>query len=83
MAPTSTPAPVAYLRSLDAVRDRSKQVFDLVVAGKADHWDWHEEKLDDVVDYCLNIIKVSLALAYLLLSGDSSSSETSDKTTTR
>ena len=55
----STPQLVTYLRSLDAVRDRSKQVFDLVVAGKADHWDWHEDKLDDVVDYCLNIIKVS------------------------
>ncbi|KAK1927511.1 hypothetical protein DB88DRAFT_478272 [Papiliotrema laurentii] len=53
----STPAPVAYLRSLDAVRDRSQQVFDLVLAGKADHWDWHEDKLDDVVEYCLNIIK--------------------------
>jgi hypothetical protein len=55
----TTPAPVAYLRSLDAVRDRSKQVFDLVVQGKADHWDWHEEKLDDVVNYCLKIIQVN------------------------
>jgi len=55
----TTPQLVTYLRSLDAVRDRSKQVFDLIVAGKADHWDWHEDKLDDVVDYCLNIIKVS------------------------
>jgi hypothetical protein len=58
----STPAPVAYLRSLDAVRDRSKQVFDLVVQGRADHWDWHGDKLDDVVKCCLNIIQVSSAL---------------------
>ena len=55
----SVPPLVTYLRSLDAVRDRSKQVFDLAIAGQADHWDWHEDKLDNVVDYCLNIIKVS------------------------
>lgn len=53
------PAPVAYLRSLSAVRDRSKQVFDLVTQGKADHWDWHEDKLPAIIDYCLNIIQVS------------------------
>jgi len=59
----TTPAPVAYLRSLDAVRDRSQQVFDLAVQGKADHWDWHEEKLDDVVNYCLKIIQVNMNLS--------------------
>jgi len=68
----TTPAPVAYLRSLDAVRDRSKQVFDLVVAGKADHWDWHEENLDDVVKYCLNIIQVSSELQQVSTITDSS-----------
>ncbi|KAL7419638.1 hypothetical protein Q5752_005551 [Cryptotrichosporon argae] len=51
------PPVVEYLRSLTAVRDRSAQVFDLVVAGKADHWDWHADKLDVVVDYCANIIE--------------------------
>jgi hypothetical protein len=76
----STPAPVAYLRSLDAVRDRSQQVFDLVLAGKADHWDWHEDKLDDVVEYCLNIIKVSPAG---ILARSAYSSATLGKTTTR
>lgn len=58
--PQNVPDLVAYLRSLDAVRDRSQKVFDLVVSGKADHWDWHEENLDKVVEYCLNIIQVRL-----------------------
>lgn len=61
----STPALVSYLRSLDAVRDRSQQVFDLVVSGHADHWDWHQDKFDHVVEYCLAIIKVSCPLALL------------------
>lgn len=52
---------ITYLRSLDAVRDRSQQVFDLAVEGKLDHWDWHAEKLDVVVDYCIDIIKVGHA----------------------
>lgn len=57
-----TPPIVAYLRSLEAVRDRSQQVFDLAVQGKLDHWDWHEEKLSHVVDYCAKIIEVRLPL---------------------
>ena len=54
-----TPPAVIYLRSLEAVRDRSQQVFDLAVRGDLDHWDWHEEKLADVVGYCTGIIEVS------------------------
>lgn len=57
---TSTPASptVTYLRSLGAVRDRSREVFDLIVAGKADHWDWHEDKLQTVVDFCAGLLTV-------------------------
>lgn len=55
------PPAVIYLRSLEAVRDRSQQVFDLAVGGKLDHWDWHEGKLKDVVDYCANMIEVNIA----------------------
>jgi hypothetical protein len=55
----TTPPIIDYLRSLDAVRERSQQVFDLAVNGQVDHWDWHQDKLDSVVDYCLTIIKVS------------------------
>lgn len=49
---------VAYLRSLAAVRERSNEVFDLIVAGKADHWDWHEDKLMTVVDFCAGLLSV-------------------------
>lgn len=59
-----TPQIVTYLRSLDAVRDRSQLVFDLAVRGKADHWDWNQDKLDDVVEYCLGIIKRDFGTDY-------------------
>lgn len=54
----SSPAVVTYLRSLKAVRERSKQVFDLVVAGNADYWDWHEDKFATVIDACSAILEV-------------------------
>lgn len=57
--PTAPDSTVAYLRSLGAVRDRSKQVYDLIVAGNADHWDWDESKLQTVVDFCAGLIQVS------------------------
>ncbi len=57
---TPNPPVVTYLRSLEAVRDRSQKVFDLALEGKLDHWDWHEERLGDVVDYCAEIIEVGL-----------------------
>lgn len=57
--PTATDSTVAYLRSLGAVRARSKQVYDLIVAGKADHWDWDESKLQTVIDFCAGLIQVS------------------------
>lgn len=56
---TSSSSLVTYLRSLAAVRDRSAEVFALIVAGKADHWDWHEDKLATVVDFCADLLSVS------------------------
>lgn len=53
------PAVVSYLRSLPAVRERSGQVFDLILEGKADHWDWDESRFPVVVDYCAAILEVS------------------------
>ncbi|KIR32594.1 hypothetical protein I352_05019 [Cryptococcus deuterogattii MMRL2647] len=52
----STPQVVTYLRSLEAVRDRSKQVYKLGVDGKLDHWTFDEAKLADIADYCSKII---------------------------
>lgn len=59
-----TPKLVTYLRSLQAVRDRSKLVFDLARAGEVDHWTWHEDKLDEVVQYCMSIIERDFGTDY-------------------
>jgi hypothetical protein len=56
--PATTPPIVTYLRSLEAVRDRSQKVFDLAQKGQLDHWDWHGERLGDVVQFCADIIAV-------------------------
>lgn len=53
------PTTAAYLTSLPSIRDRCGQVFDLIVKGKSDHWDYHPEHLDTVVDYCASLIEVS------------------------
>lgn len=52
-----TPPIVSYLRSLPAVRERSRAVFDLVATGNADYWDWHEDKLAQVVDFCAGLLE--------------------------
>ncbi|CAD6568102.1 MAG: hypothetical protein TREMPRED_004259 [Tremellales sp. Tagirdzhanova-0007] len=54
---SSTPAIISYLRSLEAVRDRSQKVFDLAIKGELDHWAWQEDKLADVVNYCAKLIE--------------------------
>ena len=64
---SSTPAIISYLRSLEAVRDRSQKVFDLAIKGELDHWAWQEDKLADVVNYCAKLIEVGLRLC---LSGE-------------
>ena len=64
---TSAPTLVTYLRSLEAVRDRSQQVYNLAVRGEFDHWDWHEEKLADVVAYCTKSIEVCSSEAHLMV----------------
>ncbi|KIR55380.1 hypothetical protein I315_01966 [Cryptococcus gattii Ru294] len=60
----STPQVVTYLRSLEAVRDRSKQVYKLGVDGKLDHWMLDEGKLADIAEYCSNIIKRDFGTDY-------------------
>ncbi|WVQ79123.1 hypothetical protein IAT38_001218 [Cryptococcus sp. DSM 104549] len=52
----SVPALVTYIRSLEAVRDRSSQVYELGKQGKLDHWVFNEAKLNDCVEYCAKII---------------------------
>ncbi|ORY24384.1 hypothetical protein BCR39DRAFT_547008 [Naematelia encephala] len=61
---SSTPQIVNYLRSLEAVRDRSQQVFELAQQGKLDHWTWNQDKLASVVDYCAAIIERDFGTDY-------------------
>ncbi|KAL2685038.1 hypothetical protein Neosp_006133 [[Neocosmospora] mangrovei] len=46
-----------YLLSLRAIRDRATIVGDVAKAGKLSHFDLHEEKLDEVVDFVASVIK--------------------------
>ncbi|RSL76581.1 hypothetical protein CEP51_009827 [Fusarium floridanum] len=46
-----------YLLSLRAIRERAKIVGDVAKAGKLSHFDLHEEKLDEVVDFVASVIK--------------------------
>jgi hypothetical protein len=49
---------IKYLLSLDAVRDRAKIVGEAAEAGKLSHFDVHEERLSDVADFVVSVIKV-------------------------
>jgi hypothetical protein len=49
-----------YLLSLNAVRDRAKIVGEAADAGKLRHFDVHEDRLSDVADLVVSVIKVRL-----------------------
>jgi hypothetical protein len=51
---------VKYLLSLNAVRDRAKLVGEAAATGKLSHFDVHEERLNDVADFVVSVIKVCL-----------------------
>ncbi|KUI57101.1 Protein urg3 [Cytospora mali] len=48
---------VKYLLSLRAIRERAKIVGDVAKSGKLSHFDLHEDKLDEVVDFVASVIK--------------------------
>lgn len=50
--------PAGYLRSLGAVRDRSRVVMDRLLANKLNHFDVDLTKLADVVTFVSGLIKV-------------------------
>lgn len=65
--PTAGPLPlinvamdptVKYLLSLGAIRDRAKIVGQAAKDGNLNHFDVHEDKLDDVADFVTSVIKV-------------------------
>lgn len=49
---------VKYLLSLGAIRDRAKIVGQAAKDGNLNHFDVHEDKLDDVADFVTSVIKV-------------------------
>lgn len=55
---------VKYLLSLCAIRERSKIVGDVAKAGKLSHFELHEDRLDDVVDFVIAVIKVRGSTAF-------------------
>ena len=57
-APDPKSHPAAYLRSIYAVRQRSRLVFDKARTNRLKHFDVDESKFKDVADYVVSIIKV-------------------------
>lgn len=49
---------VKYLLSLRAIRDRADVVGEIAKAGNLAHFELHEDKMDDVVDFVASVIKV-------------------------
>jgi hypothetical protein len=57
---------VKYLLSLNAVRDRAKIVGEAAAAGKLTHFNVYEERLGDVADFVVSVIKVCLRRVIML-----------------
>ncbi|KAJ2717760.1 hypothetical protein H4S00_004115 [Coemansia sp. D1744] len=47
---------VTYLKSLQAVRERSHRVYELAQRGQLEHFVFDESKIDDVADYVLSLV---------------------------
>ena len=60
---------VKYLLSLGAIRDRAKIVGQAAKEGNLNHFDVHEDKLDDVADFVTSVIKVCYTRLSMLLQG--------------
>jgi len=58
---------IAYLLSLQSIRDRAKLVWQVAQAGNLNHFDLHEDRLDNVADYVASVIKVFFILIQLHL----------------
>jgi hypothetical protein len=51
---------INHLLSLQAVREKAHIVFDLAKQGLLNHFDYHPDRLDAVVEYVVGIIQVGL-----------------------
>lgn len=64
-APDPEVKPAEYLRSIYAVRERTKIVHEKAKSNKLSHFDVDMSKLQDTVDYVVSIIKVSSGQSHL------------------
>ncbi|KAJ2663073.1 hypothetical protein IW148_002599 [Coemansia sp. RSA 1199] len=47
---------IKYLKSLQAVRERSLRVYELALCGQLQHFEFDETKIDSVADYVLSLV---------------------------
>lgn len=62
-APDPTTNPAAYLRSIHAVRERTRIVYDLAKKDQLKHFHVDMSKLSDTAQYVCSIIKVRITHA--------------------
>jgi hypothetical protein len=58
---------IEYLRTLLSIRERCGRVHDLAKQGKLQYFEYHPEKEEDVVNYCIRIIQVCQHIPHCLL----------------
>jgi hypothetical protein len=63
-APDPALNPAAYLRSIYAVRERSKYVFELAKRGKSKHFDVDMTKFADTARFVVSIVNVSCPMLH-------------------
>jgi hypothetical protein len=59
-APDPGVDPVAYLRSIKAVRERTRHVWEKAQSNQLNHFEVDPSKFTDTADYVVSIIKVSM-----------------------
>jgi hypothetical protein len=60
---------IEYLRTLLSIRERCGRVYDLAKQGKLQYFEYHSEKEEVVVNYCIRIIQVCQHILHYLLIG--------------
>lgn len=81
--PDQDSKPAQYLRSIYAVRERSRIVLDKAKVDKLNHFDVDLEKFQDTADYVVSIIKVSKCAGLLASMLMHNASVTSHQTSAR
>jgi hypothetical protein len=66
-APDPSSNPAAYLRSIYAVRERTKLVLQKAQTDSLNHFDVDLPKFKDIADYVISIIKVCYSVSQVML----------------